>query len=177
MNRRPYIHLGIAIAFLAAVAGGYVIWYQQLDTMRTRLVTLSDEIRTKTLDRERAANARTTLATLATDEAQLESYLVSTTDIVSFLEHIESLGSAFGTDVEVASVTDDGGTPRGHLTFSLSISGSFTGVMRTLGALEYGAYAVNVRNVNLDAAIGEGGTGWRATLTASADTRTDELVP
>jgi hypothetical protein len=107
-------------------------------------------------------------------EQALRAYFVSTSDVVSFLEELQSTGKAFGTTVEVVSVSSTGEGKAAHLSIALKIDGSFDGVVRTLGSLEYSPRDIVVN----DAALGISGKAhWTATAAITVGTRAKPKVP
>ncbi|HRH24319.1 MAG TPA: hypothetical protein PK109_01890 [Candidatus Paceibacterota bacterium] len=156
----PIIHLGIAALLAILAIGGYVLWYGHVQALDAEAATLAGEIAVKDADRVRSVSARSAEAELALQEAFIASHLVATADIVVFLEQLEKTGRDFGATLQVASVT--GGEPAtdGRISLSLSITGPFNSVMRTLGAIETGPYAGMVQDLSLNgSAEGE----WTAT--------------
>ncbi|HEV7121750.1 MAG TPA: hypothetical protein VGN56_02915 [Candidatus Paceibacterota bacterium] len=151
--KNPLIQLALAFLLLVAGIGAYGIWFVAVDTENAHARDLAGQIQTKSQDATRIAEAKATLAALATDEASVGSHFVSTDDVVPFLSGLQNTGSALGSKVEVASV---GAVPvqagQGHLNLSLHITGTFDSVLRTLGALEYAPYDMRLTNLSLDTA-------------------------
>lgn len=97
---------------------------------------------------------------LAFHEAEVEAHLVPVDGVVPFLEGIESVGTLYGSDVAVVSVTDP--APDGRITLALSVVGSYDAVMRTVGYIEHGSQGSVTKSLTLDA-IDSG--LWSAALT------------
>lgn len=149
MTNRSLTHLIIAFVVLAVAAGAYGFWYYQVQGAAARAATLEAEI-AATIERSvMAAEAGDTLAELAIDEAVIESYRIRLDDIVAFLETVEGTGRGLGTSVEVVTVADKPGTD-GRIALTVRILGSFDGVLRTLGAVEYGPYDSRITNLTFD---------------------------
>lgn len=158
MTRTPLIHLALALALAVGLAGVYAFWFLAVSRADAGTAGVLAEIESKENERERTAAARAALEDLATEEAFVAAHLIPEEGIVSFLERLEEVGAAQGADVSVASVSGDA-AGEGRITLSLSISGTFESVMRTLGAIEHGPYAIATQNVTLDSG-GEG--AWTA---------------
>lgn len=165
MNK-PLIHLAVALIALIAVGVGYAFWYGVVRDTREAVAALTIDAETKEAAAGQISEARSTLSSLAADEAFFGSYFVSTTTVVSFLESIEATGESLGARVEVASVTP--GSPT-RLSVAVRITGSFSAVMRTVGAIEHAPYDITVANLTVDTnAASEG--AWTATATFSVGT-------
>lgn len=165
----PAVHLSIAVIALLAAIGAYAFGFTLVTGAKQKATELATAIVAKEAEQARGASARTRLAEVASDEEFLAERLVADAGIVSFLETLESAGDPYGAAVKVASVAGDSADSEGRITLSLSIQGSFDGVMKTLGAIEYGRYAIAPKDVSL---IGEG-ESWALTGSFIALTRTE----
>lgn len=168
------LHLAIAVILALAALGGYFFWYGYVQQLSRDAVSLASDISAKDAARVRAASARSAEADLASQEAFLSSHLVATADIVSFLEGLEKTGRTFGAAVHVASVSDTAKSADGRISLSLSVDGSFDAVMRTVGAIEEGPYAMTVQDLSLNTADG---SSWTATGTFLAGTALASTTP
>lgn len=174
MRHAALIQLSLALAVLVGVLTAYGAWYVVVGQASATSAALATEIETKTQESARVASAREALETLATDEASIQAYFIRQEDIVTFLERLESSGTALGSVVEVVSVGAEDGDERPHIRLSLKITGSFDAVMRTLGAIEYGPYDSAITSVTLDTLPSENGPSgrWTAAATLTLGTRT-----
>lgn len=162
MKNHALVHALLALLAFALLLGAYVYWLSLTRATERSVQELIAEVDTRTKVHEGAGSARDQLAKLEADEAMIQGHFVPTDDIVPFLESLESSGDAFGASVTVLSVGEaDAG---GKITLALAISGSFDGVMRTVGIIEHGAHASAVRSLTLDT----GGDGvWNAAATVT----------
>ncbi len=163
------IHLVISLVALAAAVGAYAFGFMLVSDQKQEAANLVTAIAAKEAEQARGASARSRLAEVASDEEFLASRFVADAEIVSFLEGLESTGDAFGATVKVASVSGDAPAAESRITLSLSIQGSFPAIMKTLGAIEHGRYALAPRDVSL---AGEGEV-WNLTGSFVALTRKD----
>lgn len=159
-------HTLLAIAVLIIAFTAYGIWYTTVSKKSAEAASLAAEIQTKHQDSERIKAAKDELLKISTDEALVNGYFVSTNDVVPFLEALQSTGKNLGATVEIVSVSADPGKPHAHLNLSLSITGSFDSVVRTLGAFEYSPYDATLQSLTLDTP--QTGTGKAALWTAAA---------
>lgn len=171
MRHAAIIQLIVAGLLLAGSIGAYFFCYSLVERTSTEANVLAKDIRTKSQDSARIAVAKATLASLADDEASVQEYLVPTNEIVPFLESLEQTGKGFGAKVEVVSVSADRGEGQGRLALSLRITGPFDSVLRTLGAIEYGAYDSALTSLAFDTTSGDLVPEWNAAVTLNIGTR------
>jgi len=176
---RSLISVVIAFLLLMAASGAYVFAYLRLQADTASAAKLSEQVKVKSIDLEQLARSHAALADLPTQEAAVEQYFVSKQDIVPFLEALQATGKGLGTTVSVLSV-DDGSEPT-HARFSLSltVTGSFDGVMKTIGAIENGAYDGVLTNVTIDssAADPKGARVWTAAVVLSLGEASASTTP
>ncbi|HWH07027.1 MAG TPA: hypothetical protein VNU47_00665 [Candidatus Paceibacterota bacterium] len=152
MKKKSLIHLSIAAGILVVALVAYTLWFLTVDGLGKEVSGLESEIQARANESGRVAEARTALASLATNEARLRNYFINTNEVVLFLERIGATGRALGADVEVVHVQAETATEsRGNMTLALRISGSFDSVMRTVGAIEFGPFDSALTDISLDA--------------------------
>jgi hypothetical protein len=167
MRLTHFTHVLLALLLLAGTFVAYGAAYHIVDKKTADAAAAEAAIATKTQEAARAQEAQEQLAGLAADETQIGQYFVATRDVVPFLTAIESTGRTFGTKVSVVSVSAAPGKPHGHLTLSVSVTGAFDNVLRTVGALEYAPYDITLQNLTLDTAGNTPGAAseWEAAAT------------
>jgi hypothetical protein len=159
MRTSTITHFMIALVAFLASLGGYWFWLSEIQREEESVHALEAQIAAKTELHARSGSARAALSKIEAEETALLSHFVSAEEIVSFLESLEKLGEELDARVAVLSVTDPDAS--GKITLSLSVSGPFDEVMRTIGVIEHGAHASAVRTLSLDAS--EEGR-WEASL-------------
>lgn len=138
------VHFIVASAASAIVLVGYGVWYAALAAKSVSVANLQDQIDTKMETARRVASARAAMAEIADDESIVRSYFVSETSVVAFISALEAQGHAQGASVQVLSVSSGAARTQPTLAFSLTISGTFDAVMRTVGAIEYAPYNLTI---------------------------------
>lgn len=171
MNLRPFIPLAISAAILIGAGALYGVGYYTLNNLTKKAASLESDIQTKTALLNRATRARTQLTSLESEEATINQYSVGKEQVVSFLEAVEGGGRALGSHVDVLSVNDQVVDGHSRISLSLSITGSFDAVMRTLGAIEYSPYDGVIESVNLDSTPTATGKSWTAGVIYSVGLR------
>lgn len=148
MNTRLFIVPIILTLLLIVGVAGTVLAYKELTRIQTASVQISEEIAHQTAQEERTARVRSRLEQLGHDEELIQSHLVAVDDVVPFLQHIEGVGSDNGALLEVVSVSNT--ASEGYVRISIKVNGTFSAVMRTLGALEYDSYAISINSISID---------------------------
>lgn len=162
MTKNAYIPVVIALALLIASAGGYYFWRGMVERAASEAAELGAQLRARSDAGANAAASGRALAALEENEARINGYFLSETEIVTYLEDLEATGERLGATVEVLSVGNTAAKAgqAGKVQVSLSITGSFDAVVRTVGAIEYQAYDTRLVSLALDSPTGE--TVWTA---------------
>ncbi len=173
MNTRTLIPLITALLTLLIAGGLYGGGYYLLNRQEAKAEELGTEIGKKNLELAKAARAHAALASLSADEETLDQYSIRKADVVPFLESIQGVGRPLGSKVDVLSVGDVQDGKHARIALSISITGSFDAVVRTLGAIEYGPYDGVITNLSLDTATNDpkGTPQWTAAAVYSVGIR------
>jgi hypothetical protein len=149
--KNPLTHLILGIVLLLLAIAAYGVWFVVVDTENAKARSLAAEIHTKGQDATRIAEAKAALTALTANEDAISQHFISANDVVPFLGSLGSTGAALGSKVEVVSVgAAPATTGQGHLNLSVTITGTFDSVLRTLGAFEYAPYDITLTNLSLD---------------------------
>ncbi len=140
-----YASTAVLVALLSVL--GYVWWFSQVRALAADASSLKAQIEAKTQEHSGGAAVRDLRAALVEQEEFVESSFVPEDDIVWFLESLETTGAREGVQVGVVSVSD---AENGRIEIALTLRGSFSALMRTLGAIEHGPYASTSKNLTLD---------------------------
>ncbi len=174
--RSSLIRIALALLIFAASIGAYLFLYMTISAKSLSVANLQSEIDSQTATAERVAAARAALAEIAGDEAVVQSYFVPEAGVVTFINSLQSIGTALGTQVAINSVSASGSGSHTELLLSLSVTGTFDGVLRTLGAIEYAPYDLSVISV----AVSGDAKGWRANanlVVGSSASSTPSILP
>ena len=150
MNHAARSHFVIALILLIIAGTGYYFWFSHVSSLSDRASALTNEIDLKSQDSARSAQAKNALAALSASEASIQSRFIAPTNIVPYIESVETTGKNLGAAVKVVSVAEDDSTPVGHLTLTLTIDGSFEDVQRTIGVLENEPVATTLGALTFD---------------------------
>lgn len=162
--KSPLFHFLIALLISGIAISIYGVCYATISNKSREVAALQDQITTATETTTRITRARAILATIAGDEARVQSYFVPETAVVTLINTLETLGSTQGASVSILSVSTGGSLTQPTLLFSLSIKGTFDTVMRTIGSIEYAPYAISISNVSIQKDVTN---SWKATFKMS----------
>lgn len=140
----------LACVACIGAGGAYLVWNHTIGTAIDRVGALDTEIATKTATVARIASARASLTEIAADEATMRSYFVPEANAVSLITDLESKGRPQGATVKVTNIAPSGSGARAALALTITVKGSFDGVMRTLGTIEYAPYAISLTSLSLN---------------------------
>ncbi len=170
MTNRPLTQLATALLILLIVLGVYLFWYAQVGAETRKIGIMEAQIQTQTQASSHIDLIKSQLNDLNTGQEAISQYFVSTNNVVPYLEGLQATGQFFGSNVTIASVSATPGTFYGKLDLSLTISGPFSAVVRTLGAIEYQPYDTTINTLSLDTTPSSGGSTPSASQwTANAD--------
>lgn len=155
---------------ILALSVGLCVWAgMAVEGMEKKAATLQTEVSAAQIQIDRVRAAKEALPALASAEVATSAFLLSTEDIVPFLETLEKKGRAQGGVVTVLSVNTEHAGAKPRIALSLTISGSFDAVLRTLGTIEYSSYDIRVVNATIEkvGAADKGSATWTASVVLS----------
>lgn len=168
--KKTYFYLTFALIFFAVTLGGYAVWYYELGALSSSVSDITAEVTARNQGAAQALVAEDELTKLSAQESAIRNYFVSSSDIVSFLEGLQTVGTQFKSKVSIVSV-EANPLPRQHLNLSLHISGSFDAVMRTVGAIENSPHDVSMLTLTVSATNPTASsTSWDAVTTLEVGT-------
>ena len=181
MSNKALIRLIGSVILLVLIVIGYGFWYSIVTAESVQAGSLLTKIADQTDATAKIAQAKSQLIQLSTQEATVDQYFVETNDLVPFLEQLQASGKFLGTNVQVASVSAAPGDPYGNLSLSLSITGSFDAVVRTIGSIEYEPFNIKITSLSLNtsSALGTATTSspqWTANASFSVGAKTGGVM-
>ena len=136
------------------------------------VIDLSGGAKKATYEKERAKAIRDLSSETLEDQKKISSYIVSSANVVSFLESIEQLGKVAGVQMEIDSVGSV--VPKGdqsklweRLRLIVSAEGSWSGNLNILYLLETIPFQVTTERVVLDQKKDEKKNSWHSEITFS----------
>ncbi|MDD3531203.1 MAG: hypothetical protein PHV99_01245 [Candidatus Pacebacteria bacterium] len=159
--KSPLSQLVVVSVMCAVTLIGYGLWYSVVSSKSAKVAELQNSITAKTETVNRIAATRATLASIASDEAVVQGYFVPEASVVAFIDSLQSHGRALGATVSVLSVSTVGTAVAPSLALSLTVSGTFDAMMRTIGSIEHSPYALSVSLLDI---VQDGKGSWHASL-------------
>jgi len=142
-------HFVLMLVLAVVTTTSYVFWYMEVSHKSDQVISLESKIRAAANAMNRISSSRVMFAEIAEDEVKLQSYSVSESGVVAFINDLESRGAPGHATVEVSSVSKGGTAARPTLSLVVTIEGTFTAVMTTLGSIEYAPYMISVSAFSL----------------------------
>lgn len=143
------MHFLLVLVASLLISAGYGIWYVAVSNKSADVAELQNEITTATEAIARIASVRAELVKISGDEAKVRSYFVSETEVVAFINDLESRGLTQKAPIKVLSVSKSGSSSRPILLLSLEMQGTFDAIMRTIGAIEYSPYDLTISSLSI----------------------------
>lgn len=143
------MHVIVAFAVGLAALGSYAAWYAVVSSESQHVADLQAQIDAANKNASRIAAARIALSEIADDEATVQGYFVPEAGVVSFINNLEQMGTMEKSDVSVLSVSAAGTSTQAVLLLTLSITGTFDAVMRTVGLVEYAPYDLFISRLSV----------------------------
>lgn len=149
MKNRTILQFSVACIVFAAVAGVNWWWSSHLVAVSENVNVLATKIAVKQAAVTRTSVIHSELASFARSNAILGAYFVSDSDIVPFLGALGVAGHTTGASVSVLSVALHNKTAHQTLVAAVEAKGSFSAVMRAVGAIENVPYYVTIKSLSL----------------------------
>lgn len=136
------IPLIISVIFVIVLSTGFFFLYKQINLNNEKALQSSIDFENETSRREEVKLLNNSIEGIKEDRASLTRHFAHSSDIVPFLDTIESLAPQVGAKAETVSVDilpDNAG-----LMVRLNVSGSFKSVYKFLTLLENSPYELEV---------------------------------
>ncbi len=162
MNLKTSTSLTLSIIIALVTIGGYAYAYDQIFGLIDRTNTLKDELRTKELRLAHEQDLTKSADTTSEDKKKLSKFFVTkdgAIDVVSIIENSASrLSLQYVTNsIDTIDVDSLATQNKDLLKLDMTVSGSWSNVLRFVGYLESLPFAVNIER----AEIVENGGVWR----------------
>lgn len=149
----PLLIFAVAVTLVVGALYGYM--FQATSVSVTRAGLARDLVIGEENDQAQSKSLSNLIQSTATDRAKLNSFFVSSDNVVTFITDLESLGTESGSVLSIASINTDiqaGATPgtTGHISAHINAHGSWDSVMRLLDLTENMPYDASVSHIELD---------------------------
>ena len=162
--------LTLLILSATFAAASFVVYWatdRHIEESRMARAGLEQEIATLQSHIDASASIARSIRESGGDQEVITSHFLDEASVVPFINAVERAGNPLKTDVSVVSV--NAGTEAPFVDLSLTVTGRFDPVLRTIQAIEALPYAMSLRSGTLERAPeGVGADAWRASLTYRA---------
>ena len=151
MTIQPQKHINkiIILAFaILAMGSFYVFIFYLINNTKKKALLLEQNFSLAEKKKETIASEQNIIKETEKQRKELDSYFINQTNVVLFIEKIESLGAISGSKVAINSVDIDK-SRKNILKTSLSVSGKFDELFHFLSLLEALSLEINVNRVSL----------------------------
>lgn len=154
--------IAVALIFVLAL-GAYAAGFYYVKTQVEDTSTLTQELEQKRSERENLQKTLQVVEETKGMREELDQYFVRASDMVGFIERLESLGDEAGVANSINSLEEN----EGALTFSMEAQGSFESVLHFTALLEHLPINMTFERVQLQQAEENAESPWEATYTGS----------
>ena len=163
-NHRHYTLFIIACVTLVVVSIGYAFLKYKIYAQAVDVVRLSKEVSDMEDKKKREADVTHAHDKLSEQQKLISSYVVRTTEAVTFIEDIEKVGDVTGVSLEITNINTKPAPKTSNIKNNFTkvearveVSGSWANVLRALKLIENMPYSITVSQMNLVTAVaGEG---------------------
>ncbi len=142
------VYLIVSTIFLLGAFSLFGYLFYNVRAESQSVSELSAQIEQLSNEESTSSTLKHSVAVTEGDSSKLNSYFVSSDNVVSFINSMEALGVNVGSDVSTTSI--DPGKDSSTLTFNIVAKGSFSSVSRFVTLLENVPYQVRIQKLDLE---------------------------
>lgn len=155
-NEFPKIPLILATVMCFLSVFAFIFLYKTIDTAEDNAKLASTELQNEANKHEEIKLLNSHVETLKEDMILLETHFAKSSDIVPFLDSMESLARKAGTKAEITSV--DVAKDNTSLILKIKTEGSFKNIYKFLTLLENSHYVVEFMEISMERGAQGGAT-------------------
>jgi hypothetical protein len=145
INQKKYLIL--SVVFFLFFCATSVFLYQKTKDYNKEALSLQEEWQTENVRRENVKYLSSSVKTIQSEIASLESHFVKSSDVVPFLDTIEKLANDMSLKSEISSVDVNKVNP--VLMVEMRVQGSFENIYKLIRLLENSQYELEFVSVNI----------------------------
>lgn len=158
------IYFLISLVAFAGLAGLYWTVYKSIDGQTVRTANVLKEVVKEKYRKDHEKNLAGTLKGVEADRSRIMSFFIRNDQAVGFIEKIESIGGAAGTNVTISSINADDLSEKpegtiGKFGAHISTVGTWPSVMKSILLAEQLPYSVSINNLRFETASLEDAAG------------------
>lgn len=159
--RSSLSHLLGALSLCVVSIVLYGMWYTAVSAKSIAAGNLQSTIDEKIKTANQVTTTRAAFANIADEEAAIHAYFVPQMEVSTFIDTLKKYAETLGTTLETPSISVSGTLIQPTLSFTIVVRGTFTAVMRTVGAIEYAPYDLIIPTLSITK---DTENGWHADL-------------
>ncbi len=157
IDSRHYILVIFALCAFVFSAIGYFFMYRTIVSQAQSSSKVITEINAENGRKQQESDLTKIYYDTITDRTRISSFFIHEDKVVDFIQKMEKIGTDSGTELDLSSISSDGGYVKAHV----SDRGSWSNLMRALVLIENLPYSLTISNVRLDSS---GDHKWNLTL-------------
>lgn len=162
-KKSTIIQFSIALLFFLISVGVFFFLHNYINKKNSIAVASADEWKAEETKRANVKAMEQFLEERAQDRQEIDTHFVPSTDVVGFLDHIESFGPKVGAVGEVTLI--DAAKDGSGISVEIRAKGNFESVYKFLALLENAPYEIEITTMNMRMLEGgEGARVWEATF-------------
>lgn len=129
--------------------GGFFYLINVIKNKNKHISAVSATLQEKIDEKDNMVALEKKITELGDTRKQISGYLIDTSNIDTFVEYLEGLGSGNNIKLAVKSVE----TPKGEknkLTFGVEMDGSFSNITKVVSILENSPYSLNINSLYIN---------------------------
>jgi Tfp pilus assembly protein PilO len=156
----------LSILTLLLSAGAFVFFFKIIQNKNEHTATVLNTLQSKMAEKRNADELEKKIAEVKASKNVIDDYLVRPTQIDSFVDYLEKLGTTGNAAVTVKNV-EISPKDKNIVIVGISINGSFSHVMQTLSLIENMPHSIHITSAYLNKQVAKAGEGqqWQADIT------------
>lgn len=161
MKKNQRILVGVLIIAMALLCVWGVLFY--FVVVQARDIALITQ-KTARMEQEEhiAQQMKFSIEKDAASHQRVDSYFISSSTLVSFIEELEVVARQTGVALTIESLPQD--EKKNTVTLNLVVRGSYSSVFRFIAALESSPRLIQIEGISLSRAVGKGSVEWGAKI-------------
>ena len=161
--------LVVSMIVLVVSVSAYILMYRAVVTDAESAAAARTATVKASADATRAKAIADAYQQTTSSRARLSTFLVNDSNVVAFIKKVESISKQSGATVSISSISSGtaGVSSKKAVIAAVSITGSWSAVMRAIGLVENMPYAIMVQSVRLGGSTVASGSEWSASISLS----------
>ncbi|MCX6753179.1 MAG: hypothetical protein NTW62_02445 [Candidatus Nomurabacteria bacterium] len=162
-KNKIFIKIFMALIFNAVFVGSFFYIYNNINTKNQNATDLTEQVKTESIRRGKISSLNSEIKSITREREKLQSHFAKSSDIVSFLDNLQSMATSVGATAEVSTL---GLSKEGvGLDVEMKATGSFISLHKLLALLENSQYQLSFSSIRFDTTVSNNASGAIDTVT------------